>query len=349
MDVAEDQPERIGGVEAFELGLRARYRVRLGGAVDLDAGEIGRAGPGGRIVERVDEDRVLQVAHGRVDVLDVGDLAARSLVALDPDAGRDGALRAGRVLAVDEVIFDQDVLEPVGGLAADRDAVRAIALVVADRDMGVGGVVGLHGHAVVAVLDNGVVDRAVGRRVEVDAVGVERGIQGVDVQPPDDEAAAVLEVQVLLGRVGQRQVVDGQVVGVGGLDQPRVDLLQPLRGRGRRHLPPGGVGAEDGQVAAAVDGALVVPARAWRALTLDTRVDPGDRDERVAAVAGGADRTAGGVAGDLVVGRLPRGVERHSGPDDQVLVVADSERAGQEPGVRPIRGQDHGLPGACAE
>ena len=239
------------------------------------------------------------------------------------------------------VVQEGHVVHAACGLAADRQPVGAPAVRVlhGDAARGFPGI-GLDRDAVVAVLDVGVADQHVADVLGVHPVGVARGDRGLDPHAPYRRAAAALEQDVVHRRVDQVDVVHRQVARTVADDQLRV-LLSAAAALGRRgQLPPGLARSEHRLTAASIDDALMtggVPG------AHQSGAGAGQRYERLTAVVTRTDRAALGAAGDLVVGRLTGGVERHSGVDQQYLVGTDAQRTAQERGVAAARRQFDGL------
>lgn len=161
--------------------------------------------------------------HGVVDdVLDAAAAAAALEVAGEGGGGAGPGLDAGAVGDVcQRVVVHQNVLDDVVGAfvlaqTADGDAVGAGAGEALDEDAGR---VGLEADAVVAVVDDRVLDDDVGRAVRVPAVGVLGRVGGGgaagDGEVGEDDVGAVGDPVVVLWGVAEVEVGDDGVLEAG--------------------------------------------------------------------------------------------------------------------------------------
>src|SRR5471032_1580061 len=222
------------------------------------------------------------------------------------------------------------------GLAADRHAMAAVKAVVQNRDVFGGAVLaGLDGDVVIAGADRAVGDGDVARRDGIDAIGVARSGRRVDAHAPRSKAVDLVERDVEVGRVAQRDAIQREVAAAVNLDQARHVLARVLLLRAACHLPPRFAGAVDHVAALAVNDAVAVDAAAAGLV---------GRDEGTAAVACRIDRAATRIA-TAVQGRIGAGVERYAAVDQQGYAAAQHQRAGVIVGALRAGRQAHGVAG----
>lgn len=221
-DVAADGLTRADHVTSIRLVLCAGDTLQV---LDLDVAD----GQGGGVlvaeskvalaVALGDFNSVVDVGDGHGVVGDVVDTTASSATlkvarelgcAAGPDlySGHVGGVEHGDV--VDEDVLDNVDLADVLAEGADTDAVRAVAVQVLDEDFGA---VGLEAHAVVAVVDDTVLDDNVAAPVGVPSVGVLGGVVALAVPANVDVAVhdvgTVGDEVVPLGGVAEVEVLDG--------------------------------------------------------------------------------------------------------------------------------------------
>jgi hypothetical protein len=178
-------------------------------------------------------------------------------------------------------------------------------------------------------------DGDVARRDRVDAVRVARVVGRVDDDAPCGEAVHVVQGDVEVRRILQRDAVQRDVARLVGLDQARHVLPGLFLLGAAGDLPPRLRLAEDRLAALAVDGAGAHDAGAAHAV---------ERDERPAAAARRIVRAAGARAA-VEQARIRAGIQRDAFVDEQSDAVAQGKRAGHETAFVVAGRKDDGVAG----
>jgi len=353
--VVERDRQRVLLLVGFVAQERHRALDGLGAAqvmevLDDDVGEVRIQRALRAAVERVEHQRLLDVAHADAVVDDVGDLAAARGIGLDAQAV------AGRaVVAVHRQVGHQHVAHAGIGFAADRQAVPIVEMVVREEQVARRAAAGLDRDVVVPRADVGIGQHHVGRLARIEAVrvldrfgreagrgrdlvgrGAGRALvarHGVgqtrrhDLDAPCRHARRAGGDDVEVGRVLHRHAVQRERAAVIRLDQARVLLVQPLGLVQVSDVPPGEPvrirAAGDQAAAPAIDGAGADDAAARRIARHDQRV------ARLVIAGGGG---AAGAQAIVVVGRVARGEQGHAAVDPQRHARLELQRAAQEAG-----------------
>lgn len=332
-DIGKHQVQRCLRVIAFQDPALALETRIAGGpqTIDDNLAEGGRGAAAAAGIERVDHQRAGDAVQAGIAIGNQTDRAALGDAGLDAQTVVVGAAVAGIVAGGDGSGIDQHIADAGHHLAANRDAVRAVATIVAQGDVaGLGGD-GLDRHAIVAahhiVIEHGGVDHA----IQVQAIGVGAGRRRLHPRAPDGQAIDDMREEMEVRRIDQIDVVERKRAGILHLDQVRavlhlVGLLGVLA-----EFPPRGALAEHGQVTTAIDGALA-PTDAH---THHTGPGALDADQRQASATLGTGR----AAATAVIGGVTRAVHGDALIDHQRHASRNRQRPGQERVARTRRQQ----------